>query len=128
MTDELALANGGFNALLGIRLRGASGDCYELELDVSSQHLHAAGLVHGGVYLALLDTVMARAARIGIGDDVYMPTLEIKVNFLRPIAEGRIAASGRVVNRSRRTCYVEGELTDGDGKLLARGSATLIAV
>lgn len=126
--NEIHATLGGFNELLGIRLRGACDDCYALELDIEPQHLHAAGRVHGGVYLALLDTVMARAARIGIGDDIYMPTLEIKVNFLRPVAAGRITATARKINRSRRTCYVEGELTGSDGRMLARGSATLIAV
>lgn len=125
--DEGLAMDGGFNALLGIRLCGASDDCYVLELDIAPQHLHAAGRVHGGVYLTLLDTAMARAARIG-SDDAYMPTLEVKVNFLRPAATGRIIARARVVNRSRRTCYVEGELTGEDGRMLARGSATLIAV
>jgi uncharacterized protein (TIGR00369 family) len=121
-------ADNGFNALLGIQLRGVRGDCYELDLDVAPRHLHAAGRVHGGVYLALLDTVMARASRIGIGDEIYVPTLEIKVNFFRPLAAGKINATGRVVNRSRRTCYVEGELSDTEGRLLARGSATMILV
>jgi uncharacterized protein (TIGR00369 family) len=126
--DFLNNDSDGFNSLLGIELRGVRGDCYELELEITAQHLHAAGRVHGGVYLALLDTVLARASRIGIGDDVYVPTLEIKVNFFRPLAAGRIFAKGRVINRSRRTCYVEGELTDAESRLLARGAATMISI
>lgn len=116
----------GFNALLGLQLLGEHEDGYRLELLVGPQHLNAAGGVHGGVYLGLLDTVMARACKIGQPDDAYWPTLEMKVNFLRSARGGRIVARGYAVKRGRSTCYVEGELRCAEGGLLARSSATLL--
>jgi len=118
----------GFNELLGVELKGEKGEQYLLELLVGPQHLHQGGGVHGGVYLSLLDTVMARASRIGLPPTSYLPTLELKTNFLASIKSGRITAIGRVISRTKRTCYVEGELVSDTGRLLARGSATLIEV
>ena len=115
----------GFNALLGMSLVGEDGDGYRVELVVEPHHLNGAGGVHGGVYLGLLDTAMARACRMGQAEDAYWPTLEMKVNFLRSARGGRICARGYVVRRGRNTCYVEGELRCDRGRLLARGSATL---
>lgn len=117
----------GFNTLLGMELLGVRGDAYELALEIRPCHLNGAGGVHGGVYLSLLDTVMARACRTGQPERAYWPTLELKVNFLRTVGRGRISARGRVVKRGRRVCFVEGELVGDDGRLLARGSATLLA-
>jgi uncharacterized protein (TIGR00369 family) len=116
-----------YNALLGMELLGGQDDTYELALEIRACHLNGAGGVHGGVYLGLLDTVMARACRSGQPEPAYWPTLELKVNFLRSVASGRISARGRVVKRGRRVCFVEGELIGDEGRLLARGSATLLA-
>lgn len=123
MTSAVA----GFNALLGMELIGEEAGGYRVALAVGPQHLNGAGGVHGGVYLGLLDTAMARACRAGQPEDAYWPTLEMKVNFLRSVSGGRIIASGNVVKRGRSTCYVEGELRCDQGRLLARGSATLFA-
>ncbi len=117
----------GFNALLGVELLGERDEAYHLELLVGPQHLHDAGGVHGGVYLSLLDIVMARAARMALPPGSYMPTLELKTNFLASVSQGRIHATGRVISRTTRTCYLEAELVSDTGRLLARASATMIA-
>jgi uncharacterized protein (TIGR00369 family) len=119
---------GGFNELLGMELKGLIDDTYVVELAIGPQHLHVRGGVHGGVYLSLLDTVMARASRAALAPGQYQPTLELKTNFLNAVQSGRIIAKGRVVSRTRRTCYAEGELLSDQGQLLARGSATMIVV
>lgn len=113
----------GFNKLLGIRFCGGEKGQYQLELTVCPEHWHEAGLVHGGVYLSLLDTVMSRAIRTLGGEFSYAPTMTLNTSFFRPIKAGIIRAEGRVVNQSRRTAFVEGSLCDESGKLLAKGSA-----
>ncbi len=123
-----AAAETGFNQLLGVRLKGLEGNHYVIELDVTEQHLHRAGRVHGGIYLSLLDIVMARASRASLDENSFMPTLQINANFLASASGGCITGRGRVISRTKRTCYVEGELSDQNGRLLARGSATMIAV
>ena len=55
-------------------------------------------------------------------------TLELKVNFIRPIFEstGVVRAEGQVVHAGRRTATPEGRLVDEAGKLYAHGSTTCI--
>ncbi len=113
----------GFNELLGIRFCGGEKGHYQLELTVGPEHCHEAGLVHGGVYLSLLDTVMSRSIRTLFEASCYAPTMSLNTNFFRPIGAGIIYADGSVVNHSRRTAFVEGSLREGSGKLLAQGSA-----
>lgn len=118
----------GFNGYMGFELLGERDGEFEVALEVRPHHLHEAGRVHGGVYLALLDTAMARASRALLGPHEYLPTLELKMNFLGSIASGRLFARGRVVLRTKQTCYVEGTIVADTGRLIARGSATMIVL
>jgi uncharacterized protein (TIGR00369 family) len=62
------------------------------------------------------------AATLGPGE--FAPTLEIKVNFVSPAKVGRVLGTGRIVSRGRSICFMEGQLHDEQGTLLATGSAT----
>ncbi|MEC8177992.1 MAG: PaaI family thioesterase, partial [Pseudomonadota bacterium] len=68
----------------------------------------------------------AMAFAIGLNLDwgQISPTLEIKVSMLAPARPGRILAVGRVLRRGRSVGFVEGELYDAEGRLLAAGSST----
>jgi len=52
------------------------------------------------------------------------PTLELKVNFLRPASPGRITGTGRVVHRGGSIAFLAGELRDEEGEVLATATAT----
>jgi acyl-coenzyme A thioesterase PaaI-like protein len=52
------------------------------------------------------------------------PNLEIKVNFISPAKVGRVLGTGRIVSRGRSICFLEGQLHDDQGKLLATAMAT----
>ena len=112
---------------LALQSIGFDGEDYGVELELEPRHLNIGGIVHGGVICSLLDTAMARswlmAATAGV---LSAATLEMKVNFLGSARSGRLIARGRVVNQTRRTIYVEGRVEDHDGKLIARGSATMM--
>ncbi|MGJ8535781.1 MAG: PaaI family thioesterase [Parasphingopyxis sp.] len=116
----------GFNALLGLNIVGLSEERFIVELDVDGRHMHDLGQVHGGVYLALADTVMARVARTRIDADEYVQTVDLRTSFLRPCAEGRIVAGASIIRCSRRFVFVEAELENSSGKLLATASATMV--
>ncbi|MBC2778989.1 PaaI family thioesterase [Parasphingopyxis marina] len=117
----------GFNALIGLDIVGPEADGgFVVELAVRPCHLHGAAQVHGGVYLALADTAMARAAQHRVGPDQFTPTVELKTNFLRACASGKIVATGHVVRAGKRLVFAEAELHSATGDLLATASATLI--
>lgn len=100
---------------------------YVVELQLEERHLNIGGIAHGGIYCSLLDTAMARSFIKSVSDEgLPAVTLEMKVNFLGAARGGTLRAKGRVVAKTRRTVLVEGRVESEDGKLLARGSATMM--
>jgi uncharacterized protein (TIGR00369 family) len=92
-------------------------------------HYNPIGVVHGGLAATLLDSAMSCAVHTTLGaGDVYT-TLELKVNFVRPITveTGRVRAEGRLLHRGRTVATAEGRLiAERDGKLLAHGVTTCL--
>ena len=82
------------------------------------------GAIQGGFLAAMLDDAMGPALFTLLGSDQFAPTIEMKVNFLRPARPGPIIAEGRVVHRTRALAFLEGTLATEDGELIATGTAT----
>jgi len=113
-----------FTQRLGVEtLRVEDGVC-EMALEVGDFHQSVAGRAHGGVLFTMLDTAMGRAVISKLPDGRGCATIEAKINFFRPIQDGRMVACGRVLRLTRRTAYAEGILTDDAGNELARSSGT----
>lgn len=87
---------------------------------------NAMGVLQGGFVTAMLDQVMAEAGVAHLGWRVYIPTLEIKVTFLRAVRPGRLFGDGRVVRATRSVIFLEGSLDDGDGTVLATATQTAL--
>lgn len=132
VSDGEAPAPGGerrapFHALLGLRTLEAGGGRGRLELVVKEHHLRTLGILHGGVFAALLDAVMGMAASTSArgGDDVV--TVQLNVNFLRPAALGEaLVAAAEVLHAGRRTAVARGEVRTASGELAALGSGTFM--
>ena len=84
------------------------------------------GMVHGGYAATLLDTVMACAIHTTLPAGSGYTTLEIKVNYVRPItmATEIVYCEGKLIHTGRRIGTSEGRLTDAEGKLYAHGTTT----
>ncbi|MCJ7558031.1 MAG: PaaI family thioesterase [Gammaproteobacteria bacterium] len=118
-----------FNELLGLVFVSSDAGVYVLELQLTPEHLNLQGFVHGGVLCSLLDTAMSRAFLGDIpGQHRSGATLELKVNFLKGVRNGRLTATGRLVSETRRTAFVEGEIRDDQNSLVARSSGTILQV
>jgi uncharacterized protein (TIGR00369 family) len=61
-------------------------------------------------------------------DDQSNTTIELKINFLRPVVAGRLRAVGRVVEVKRTLLFSEADVVDEEGKLVARASSTCLAI
>ena len=96
-----------------------------LEYCAASQMCHSGGVVQGGFVTGWIDAAMAHAAIAMSGPDTVPMTLEIKVSFFAPARPGPVFAEAWVIKRGRSTCFFEGHLQDGTGKLLAKASSTL---
>jgi uncharacterized protein (TIGR00369 family) len=86
------------------------------------------GSVHGGWTAAILDTAMALSAMSSLDEKNRHTTLDIRINYLRPITleTGAVRAEGRVLQGGRKVAYCEGKLLDGAGKLLAHGTGSCL--
>jgi len=82
------------------------------------------GGIQGGMVAAMLDDVMSFAVGLDLDWGQISPTLEIKVSMLSPARPGRLYASGTVIKRGKSVGFIESELTDAEGRLLATGSST----
>ncbi len=93
-------------------------------------HYNPIGVVHGGVAATLLDSAMGCAVNASLPAGTAYTTLEIKVNYLRPLTmtTGPVRAEGTVVHLGRRMAVAEGRLTDADGKLYATASTTCLVM
>jgi uncharacterized protein (TIGR00369 family) len=94
--------------------------------DVRSYNL--LGSVHGGWAASILDTAMALAAMSALDENNRHTTLDIRINYLRPITleTGEVRAEGTLIQGGRRVAYCEGKLTDAAGKLLCHGTSSCL--
>ncbi|UQX89609.1 PaaI family thioesterase [Jatrophihabitans telluris] len=86
------------------------------------------GMVHGGLVCTLLDTVIGCAVHTTLPPRVGYTSIELKVNYLRPVHSdgGALTARGWVVKPGRRVAFAEGSVIDGDGKLVATASGSCL--
>jgi len=94
-------------------------------LPVRKDFHHAASAVHGAVYFKALDDAAFFAAN-SVVDDVFVLTVAFTVHFTRPVRDGTITATGRVVHQSRRMLIADVEAVDASGKVVARGTGTFM--
>ena len=110
----------GLQLLAVDRARGA----VEMAFEAADHLCNKWGGIQGGNVAAMLDDAMAFAIGLNLDWGQISPTLELKVSMMAPARPGRLYAVGRVVRRGRSVGFVEGELYDADGNLLAAGSST----
>ena len=86
------------------------------------------GTVHGGYAATLLDSACGIATHSTLEAKRGHTTLELKISYLRALTEhsGIVRATGRVVSAGRRVAFAEAELHDGEGRLCATATSTLL--
>ena len=117
-----------FAALLGIWITEVSEGRVVFAAEPSEYHYNPLGTVHGGVIATLLDSALGCAVQSMLPAGTSYTTLELKVNYLRPITAktGTVYAEGKIIHVGGRIATAEGRLTDARGKLYAHGTTTCI--
>ena len=91
-------------------------------------HFNPNGVVHGGIAALVCDTACGCAVttELPVGDTCA--TLEIKVNYIRPVGPGapRLTCEGSILHLGRRSAVAEARLTDPEGRLIAHATSTLM--
>jgi uncharacterized protein (TIGR00369 family) len=96
----------------------------EVTCEGRPEFCNPAGQVQGGFLMAMLDETMSVAAVVASNMTAFVPTLEMKTSFLRPALPGTLKVVGRVAKWGRQICFLEGELYDAEGRLLAKATST----
>jgi uncharacterized protein (TIGR00369 family) len=92
--------------------------------EVSPSFANPMGSVQGGFVAAMLDEAMSTCAIIASNVTMTAPTLEFKVSFMRPLFPGWAEAQARILKFGKTTAFIEAELYDPKGRIVAKASAT----
>ena len=110
--------------LLGFVLKEIEPGRAVFEMEAGERHHNPMGTLHGGVYCDLADAAMGYAYAATLGEGESFTTVELKINFFRPVREGKLTAEARVVKVGSTLGYIECDVIDGDGKLVAKAAST----
>ncbi|MFV2085903.1 PaaI family thioesterase [Micromonospora sp. LOL_021] len=116
---------GGFDAQLGVRAEEISAERVELRLPVTPALHQLFGIVHGGVYCALVESAASIGAATWLGDEGRVVGVANQTDFLKAVSGGELFAVGTAVHRGYSQQLWQVHITDGDGQLVARGQVRL---
>ena len=111
----------GYRQLIGYRTKAWREGYGEVELIIGPQHLNSIGVVHGGVYMALLDVAMGHAVAFCTvpGNFRFSTTVSLTTSFLKGAKSGLLTATGRIDAVEGRMATGSGEVRDAAGALCA---------
>jgi 1,4-dihydroxy-2-naphthoyl-CoA hydrolase len=117
-------ATGGLPAAMGIELLEPEGDVARGRLEVTEGTLQPYGIVHGGTYAALAETVASAATHMRVRPKLAMG-MSNNTTFLRPVTEGHIEARATPRHRGRTTWVWDVQMTGDDGRVAAFSIVTV---
>ncbi|MGW4499972.1 PaaI family thioesterase [Micromonospora sp. NPDC004336] len=116
---------GGFVALLGLTFDEVGGDRVVIRWKVRPELHQPFGIQHGGVYCSVVETAASVGGSLWLGDRGRVVGVSNQTDFLRAVREGELTAVGTPVHRGRSQQLWQVEITDADGRLVARGQVRL---
>lgn len=123
MVDRSA---GGFASSTGIVLETVTPDRVTASLELEPRHLQPMGIVHGGVYCTMIETVASVGAALSAMEAGKTAAgIENHTSFLRSINSGRIHAVADVISKGRQMHLWQVEIRDDAERLVARGTVRL---
>jgi 1,4-dihydroxy-2-naphthoyl-CoA hydrolase len=116
----------GFGETIGVEWIDLNPDNASARVAVEPKHLQPSGLVHGGVYAALAETICSAATYGAVRDDDMVAMGQANdTTFLRPIGEGHVTATARTRHRGRTTWIWDVEMSDDEGRVCALSRMTI---
>lgn len=114
--------NGSFVSHLGFQIALFEEGNVILELPIGNHLLNVNNTVHGGVYATMLDNILGMTFRSIVKYPVL--TMNLNIHYIDSIHEGKMVATAKLLKQGYKTLVGEGGITDGNGKLLAKGIGT----
>jgi uncharacterized protein (TIGR00369 family) len=119
---------GPYFRLLSMEVRELGTGYARVEVDLEDKHLNPFGGIHGGVYSSLIDTTAYWAVYCDVEENAGLISLDLKVDNLSPVKEGRLVVEGRRIKSGRKVCLAEASVVDSGGRLLAHGTSKQMVV
>jgi uncharacterized protein (TIGR00369 family) len=114
--------------LIGMRMVAAEEGRVTFELDAGPQHSSPPGTLHGGILCDLADGAMGCANLSLLAEGESFATVELKINFLKPVWTGLLTAVGQVIKAGRTLSLCECRITDESGSLVAYATSTCMTL
>jgi len=112
--------------LIGIRLTNYEDGSVSMEMEASKKHWNPMKTLHGGVLCDIADAAMGTAFFTTLADGESYTTVDLSIKFLSSVIEGRVTAQAHVVKRGLHLGYMECELRNAQGELIAKANSTCI--
>ena len=117
-----------FNALLGMRLHRVHRDGITIDCTLRNDLQNSAGAAHGGVAAAMADAAVGVALQRHFGGKRRITTVELKINYFRPVTDGRIFARSHLLRIGSTLCVGSVELSDEHGRAIGTAIVTYMLV
>jgi uncharacterized protein (TIGR00369 family) len=114
--------------LIGFEAKEIADGRATVMLAAGPQHANPMGTLHGGILCDIADAAMGMAFASTLAPEESFTTVELKVNFFRPIWQAQLRAEGTVVQRGRTIGYVECDITDEKHRLVAKATSTCMVL
>ncbi len=110
--------------LLGMKVTEIKKREARIEILFKQKLTHPYGIMHGGAIASLADAAVAMALSSLIEPNDRIATIEFKTNFFVPINKGRLTAHAKIIHKGSKTAVGDVEVTNEEGKLVAKTIAT----
>ena len=114
--------------LIGFRMTAIDVGRSRFEMDADARHHNPMGTLHGGVMCDIADVAMGSAYASTLEEGESFTTLDLRINFLRPVQAAHLVADATVVQRGRTVGMTECSITDDRGRLVAKASGTCMTL
>jgi uncharacterized protein (TIGR00369 family) len=110
--------------LIGFTVTFAESGRAIVEFQASERHANPMGTLHGGVLCDIADAAMGMAYASNLNEGETFTTLEMKINFLKPVWNARLVATGKVIKQGKTVGLVECDVVDEKNQLVAHATCT----
>ena len=114
--------------LIGFEARDVADGHATVTLSAGPQHANPMGTLHGGILCDIADAAMGLAFASTLAPEETLTTVELKINFFRPVWQAQLRAEGTVVQRGQTMGYVECTITDEENRLVAKAASTCMVL
>jgi uncharacterized protein (TIGR00369 family) len=114
--------------LIGFGVSDVADGHATVTLSAGPQHANPMGTLHGGILCDIADAAMGIAFASTLAAEETFTTVELKINFFRPVWQAQLRAEGAVVQRGRTIGYAECVITDQENRVVAKAACTCMVL